>query len=154
MKGGLLQDGDDVAHMRGERTEALLDTLFVPDVREDIVEYGKLGALKGRDMEPGLSHEGKKPHCFQRDGLSSGVGSGNDQQIKIISQADADRNDFLRVQQGVTAVLNADPPLVVEDRSGGVHVSGQRGFGEDKIQADQQFVIFGDQFHGLSRGFA
>ena len=45
-------------------TEALLNTLLIPDIRKHLVKYGKLGAVEGRDVKPRLSHQGKQPDCF------------------------------------------------------------------------------------------
>ena len=48
--------------MGGKGTEALLDALFVADIRKNFRKQGKLGTVKDRNVKPGLPHQGKKPH--------------------------------------------------------------------------------------------
>ncbi len=78
----MLQKGHDVRHVGGEGAEALLNALLVADVREHLGKDGQFGAVQGRDVKACLAHQGEKPHGFQGDRLSAGVGAGDDEQIK------------------------------------------------------------------------
>ena len=140
--------------MGGEGAQALLDALLIPDIREYIVKNCQLRALESRNVEAGLSHEGKKPHGFQGNRLASGIGSGHDQQIKILPQPYVDGHDLLRIQQRVPPVLDSDMAFRIEDGAGGLHISGEHGPGEDKIQSHHQAVIVGQQFQVSGGGLA
>ena len=43
----LLPEGHNVGHMGGEGTEALLNALLIPDIREHLMEQGQPGVLPG-----------------------------------------------------------------------------------------------------------
>ena len=55
----LRKEGNDIRHVGRKGTEALLNALFIPDVRIDLLEHGKFGTVKRRDVKPRLPHEGK-----------------------------------------------------------------------------------------------
>ena len=57
-------------------------------------------------MKPGLAHQRQKPHGFQGYGLSAGVGAGDDQQMKFLSQMDIDGNYPVFVDQRVAALAD------------------------------------------------
>ena len=60
----MLHDIDNVAHVRGERRQILLDALLITDICEDIVEDSQAGFLHRRDMQTCLSHERKQSQCL------------------------------------------------------------------------------------------
>ena len=60
----LIPEGHNVCHMGGEGTEALLNTLLIPDIREDLCKKQKARAVKGGNVQAGLSHKGKQPQRF------------------------------------------------------------------------------------------
>ena len=129
--------------MRRKGTEALLNTLFVSDVRKYVVKYGQLRTLEGGDMEPGLSHEREKPHRLQRDGLASGVGTGHNEQVEIFAQPYVDGHDLFRIQQRMPSVFDADIAPLIEHGTGGFHLFGKHGPGKNEVQIHQQAVIIG-----------
>ena len=45
-------------------------------------------------METRLSHHGKKTYGFQRNSFTTGVWSGDNQEVKIIPETDINRNGF------------------------------------------------------------
>lgn len=42
----------------------MLDALLITDIREYLVKNGKLGSVKRRDLQTGLSHQGKQTDCL------------------------------------------------------------------------------------------
>ena len=42
--------------MGREGTEALLDTLLIPDICVNVMEHGQFRAIQRRDVKPGLAH--------------------------------------------------------------------------------------------------
>ena len=46
--------------MGREGTEALLDTLLIPDICINVMEYGQFGAVQRRDVKPRLAHQRKE----------------------------------------------------------------------------------------------
>ena len=46
----------NIGHVGGEGTQALLNALLVPDVREHILKHGQLGAVEGGDVKLSLIH--------------------------------------------------------------------------------------------------
>ena len=48
---------------------------------------------------------------FERDGLTAGVGTGNDQGIEIFSQGQVVGHSLGGVQKGVAGLVEADAPL-------------------------------------------
>ena len=53
-------------------------------------------------MKTCLTHEGEEAHCFKGYGLSSGVGTGDYQKVKVPSQIDINGNDVLFIEQRMT----------------------------------------------------
>src|SRR5206468_1968664 len=82
---GSLQDADDVAHVRGEGAEALLDALFVADVREYVLEDDGPGAVVYGKVEARLRHEGEQADGLEGNRLASGVRAGDDQHAKAVA---------------------------------------------------------------------
>ncbi len=52
------------------------------------------------------------------------------------------------------AVFDVNAPFLIENGHGGIHILCKHGSGKDKIQTDQQFVIFCDQLHIFCRSLA
>ena len=92
-------------------------------------------------MKPGLSHQRQKSHGFQGYGLSAGVGAGDDQQMKFLSQMDIDGNYPVFVDQRVAALADVDITVRVEQGAGGLLIHGQRGPGKNEIQLREGFQI-------------
>ena len=69
-------------------------------------------------MQPCLPHETEKSDCLQGNGLTTGIWTGHDQQIKLFSESDRDRNDRLRIQQRVTSLTDMDFIFFVEKPDG------------------------------------
>ena len=106
----------DILHVGGEGTEALLDGLLVSDIGKNLFEYRQLRALKGRDVESCLSHQGEQAHGFERYGLAAGVRSGDHQKVEVTPQPDIDGNHLLRIQQRMPPVPDIDIPVGIELR--------------------------------------
>ena len=50
----------------------------------------------GRDVEPGLVHEGEQPERPQRDGLAAGVGPGDHERRVAVAEPEVDRHHAAR----------------------------------------------------------
>ena len=94
-------------------------------------------------MQPGLAHQSKEPHRFQRDCFTARVGSGDDQQIEIPAQVDIYGHHLLLVQQGMAALSDMDILLRIEKGLCGVHLHGKLRLGEDKVQESHDLLIIG-----------
>ena len=111
--------------MRGEGTQGLFNALLISDISINLAEKCKFGTIQRRDMETRLSHQGKKTYGFQRNGFTTGVWSGDNQEVKIIPETDVNRNGFFLIDQWMTGLCEADDPaFCVENRFTGVHVHG------------------------------
>ena len=68
-------------------------------------------------METRLSHHGKKTYGFQRNSFTTGVWSGDNQEVKIIPETDINRNGFFLIDQWMTGLAKPDPPSVLKTGS-------------------------------------
>ena len=90
---GPLHDPDDRAQVARERRQGLRDRLLVADVGEDVAEHRQHRAGLGRDVEPGLVHQGEQPEGPHRDRLAAGVGPRDDERRVAVAEPDVDRHD-------------------------------------------------------------
>ena len=139
--------------MGRKSTQTLLNTLFVSDIRIDLMKNCKLRAVTGRDMQPCLPHETEKSDCLQGNGLTTGIWTGHDQQIKLFSESDRDRNDRLRIQQRVTSLTDMDFIFFVKNRTAGFHGQSQCTSCKNKVEIGQSTVIRPDFFNILGGFF-
>ena len=140
----LLPEGNDIGHMAGEGTQTLLDRLLITYICVDFREQGEPGMFSGRNVQPCLSHEGKKPHCLEADCLAACIRAGDDQQVIGVSQTDVNGNNASAVDQGMPCLAQVDDPVLIEIRHRGVHFLRQLRAGENEIQCGQH-VHIGDQ---------
>ena len=75
----------------------MLNRLVVPDVGEDGIEDGHVGAI-GRHGDSRLSHESEQAQRFKGDGFAAGVGAGDDELTVSALELYGDR-DYLPVFQ-------------------------------------------------------
>ena len=54
----------------------------------------KFTAVQSWNVKTGLSHESEQTDCLQGNSLAAGVWTGDNKQIKFITQTDIDWNDF------------------------------------------------------------
>ena len=71
---GVAQHLDDVAHVRGEGREALLDALLVADVREDLLEDRDARIPRRPGSAARLRHQRQQAHRLERHRLATRVG--------------------------------------------------------------------------------
>ena len=128
--------------MRRKGTQTLLNALFIPDVRKDLRKDGKLGAVQSRNVKSCLPHQGKESHCFQGNRLSSGVGTGYHQEIKIFSQMNVNGYHLLSGKQRMTPLADIDIMLLIEERHGCIFFHGKGCLGKNEIQEGHDFLIF------------
>ena len=81
-----LKERDNIGHMRRECTKALLNTLFISDIGKHVVKDSQFTSIGSRNVETCLPHSSEKPHGFQADGLTSGIGTGDDQLVERIAK--------------------------------------------------------------------
>ena len=81
-----------VGDVGAEGGQRLLDALLVADVCVYTVEPGEMG-LFGGHMQAGLGHHRQQSHRFQRYGLASGVGTGDQHHPVVAVQVDAHWDD-------------------------------------------------------------
>ena len=53
-----------VHHMGGKGAEVLFNTLFISYIGINFIKDSQAGAVKCRNVEPCLPHQGKKPYCL------------------------------------------------------------------------------------------
>ena len=127
--------------MGGEGGQALLDALLVTDVGQHPFVNGHLAAVPGGDVQATLGHQGQQTQCFQRNSLTAGVGTSDDQGIKRAAQFNVDGYRRFFVQQGMPRLPQTDqavPPHLGADR---VHLIAQFAPGEDQIQLHQCVMV-------------
>ena len=94
-------------------------------------------------MESRLAHQGQKAGGLQGYRFTAGIGTGDDEQIIVLSQTDGDRNHLLRIQQRMAAFFDIDASVFIELRSGGLHILCQPRFGENEVEGGQDIVVPG-----------
>ena len=139
--------------MAGEGGQALLDALFVADVREDIPVDGDLAARVGRDMETGLGHHGQKAAGLEGHGLSARVGTGDDQSREVLSQRHVDGHAGRRVKQRMSGPSKIQDTVLADLRFFGVHVQSQFPLGVDQIQFHEDLLVVGQSLVVLRGAF-
>ena len=89
------EHGLHVGQKRTICTEVVIDGLIVADTYHDAVEYRKFGCFGCRDEHAPLEHILQQAHCLQADRLSSGVRTGNQQDVLARGQARCERYNLL-----------------------------------------------------------
>ena len=116
---GAFEDRDDVADVRAERGERLLDRLLVADVGEDGVEDGQPGVGVGGDRQAGLRHQREQADRLERDGLAAGVGAGDQEHVEVLGPSVGESRTVGRAEQPV-----AEPGRDRHDVAGEQRVAG------------------------------
>jgi hypothetical protein len=83
------RDSVEVHDVRGEARKVALDRLRVADIGEDAAEERQPRLLR-RHRHSGLRHQREKSDGLQRYGLSSGVGSADDQLPRRIGKGNGE----------------------------------------------------------------
>ena len=90
----LVEDGNDMRHVRGKRRKALLDALLVADVGKDIVVKRNRRALLDRQKAAALRHEHEEAERLHADGLAARIRSRDEQHGKARAELDVNRHDL------------------------------------------------------------
>ena len=109
--------------------------------------------VKGRNMKTGLTHQCEKTDCFQRNGLTAGIWSGNNKHPVILAEDQVDGNNLLLVQKGMAAFLDVNITILIENRFAAIVGTGQGSFGENKVQTCQNCNILFQHNSGFSCQF-
>ena len=104
--------------MGGEGTETLLNALLVSDIGKDFRKDRKLTSIQSRNMKSGLSHEGKKTDGFQTYGFTTGIRTGDDQKVKILTEMNIDGNDLFRRKQRMASLADVNIMIRIKNRLG------------------------------------
>ena len=149
----LIQNGNNVGHVGGKGTEALLNALLIADIGKYFFKNSQLRTVGGGNMKPALSHDGKQADGLQRYGFSAGIGAGDHQKVKIFSQLQGDGNDLFRIKKRVASMVDPQESAGVKLRLRTMIIAGKLRFREYKVQVGQQLQIR-FQIKGLGSGLA
>ena len=105
------------------------------------MEESKFTAVQSWNVKTGLSHESEQTDCLQGNSLAAGVWTGDNKQIKFITQTDIDWNDFFLVDQGMTCFFEVDASFIIKDRFACIHFHRKRCSCKNKVQLNHQFKI-------------
>ncbi len=153
---GFVQHLHLATQMGAEGAERLLHALLIADVDEDVLEDAHDGAPLDGNGHAGLGHERQQADRLERDGLSAGVGAGDDQQVEIVAEAIVDRDDaVLRLaaaaaalhqveQQRVAGAAYGDDRLVLDHRAAQVERLREAPLGGDQIEHRDRIQRFDD----------
>ena len=83
-------------------------------------------------MKTRLRHQRKQTERFERNRLTAGIRTGDDQRIEIAAQTDVDRHDLFGIEQGMARTLQIDHTVLVELRFGGIHAVGKLRLRKDE----------------------
>ena len=139
----LVENADDVRHVRREGGEALLDALLIADVGHDLLKDRETRAVGGGDMQTALRHDGEQADRLERDGLAAGVRAGDDERVKVAAERNVDRNDDVFGDQRMAGAPERDAALR-EHRGGAVEPVGKLRLGKDEVEPDEHVKIEGD----------
>ena len=67
-------------------------------------------------MKPCLSHERKKPDGFQCDGLTTGIRTGDDKKVEILTEIYVYRNNLFCFNKRMTSFFNIDVAVLIHYR--------------------------------------
>ena len=85
-------------------------------------------------MQTGLSHQGEKSYCLQRDCLTTCVWTGDDQKIEIPAKFNVNGNDPMLFNQRMAGFAKTYPSFRIKNRFCGILFHGQSCPGKDKVQ--------------------
>ena len=119
------EEVDDIRHVGRECRQALLYALLIADVGVDFIEQRDAAPVRCRNMETGQGHQCEQTGRLERNCLSTGIGTCDDQQIELLSDTDIDRHDLLLADQRMSGFLDFDDPLAVDERLRSVLLNGQ-----------------------------
>ena len=129
----LLQNAHNIHHMGGECGQRLCDGLLVTNISQHPVKDPDGTVGTGRNVHTTLSHQGEQTDGFQGNRLAAGVGAGDHQGVKLLTQAQVVGHRFLWVQQGVARAMEVEE-LIGQSRLTAVHLHGQVRPCKDGVQ--------------------
>ncbi|MPM18475.1 hypothetical protein SDC9_64886 [bioreactor metagenome] len=121
----LLENLNNAGHVGGEGGQALLDALLVSHVRQHPLVYGNLAPRRRRNVQPALGHQCQKAQRFQADGLSAGVGAGDDQRVEAVADFNIDGHGLCPVQQRMAGLAKDHGPIPPQLRAHAVQLIGE-----------------------------
>ena len=149
-----LPEGDNIGHMAGKCTQALLDALLIPDIREYLGEQRQFRVFRRGNVKACLSHQREETDGLQADRFAACVGAGDYEQVEVPSDPDIDRHYFFAVDQGVSCPVKIHDPFFIKIGSSGVHFLCQGSAREYEIQLRHKLNVRNQEFTLLCGGSA
>src|SRR5699024_2757823 len=85
--------------------------------------------------------EGEQAQCFQGNGFTAGVGTGNEQCGKFFAQINIDGHNSFLIQQRMSALLDIHIAFCIEQRLCTIHGQRKLCLCENEVQLCQQFQV-------------
>jgi len=142
---------DDVLHVRGKSGQRLFDRLLVTDVGQHQIKGGNEASVVCRDMQSAFCHQGQKANGLERDGLAAGIGSGDDERVKITAQPNRDRHDGFAVNKRVSGPLELQFSVCSDLRLDGVHRKRELCARKNAVERDKYLKIAADVYLVIGR---
>ena len=146
----LMHNGHDVDHVRGESRQRLLNTLLVSQIHLNVIVQADAGRLVARDMQPSLRHQGKQPQRLERHRLAAGVGTRDDQRIKILPQRQVNGHNLLLVNQRMACLHQIHLPPLGQVRRHALHARGQLPAGKRECEIVDVPVVQPDRIRRIA----
>ncbi len=122
VRAAVLQDIDQLLHMAGKGTQVLRDILFVTDIGKDVAEDGQFRRFLNRDKKSCLMHEDQKAQGLHGYGLTTGIGTGNEENPVVAAEDDGIRHDVFGIDEGMAGPDELDLPRLGNGRTAGLHL--------------------------------
>ena len=133
--------------MRREGGQTLFDALLIADVGQHFVKHRQAAAVRSRNHQAAHHHQSEQTHCLEQNCLTTGVGAGDHQGVKINAQGHIHRDDLLRVNERMPGPDQLDLPVTGDLRHRSLHLVCQTALGKVEIQLYQHLIAAAD---GLS----
>ena len=124
--------------------QGLLNGLLVADIHQHPFKHRHLAVVPYGDQQAALGHDCQQTQCFQRHRLTTRVGAGDNQRIKLASQLYVNGNHLFRVNEGMAGTTQASMTIGGQRRLNSLHLIGQMRLGKDNIEFQQHLVIRND----------
>ena len=115
--------------------------MLVADFGKDVVKHAYFGIFIGGNVKPRLCHSTKKPRCFQSYGLTSRIGSRDNQHIIVSAQLYRDGDYGLGIKERVSCTLENKLTFISHSGSSCLHDYGKVSFGKDKVKQNEVTVV-------------
>ena len=133
---------EDMIHHSAAVSRGIKNTLLITDIGIDFIKNSQFTAVQRRNMQTGLSHHLQKSRGLQRYGFTAGIGTGNDQLVKLFAQLHIDRNSLPGRKKGMTAFADVDIVFLIKKRPCGILRERKGSFRKGEIEKSHDFLVF------------